>query len=135
MNEHVFLSILAMDSYNRGYNQGVKGLGDTGQIGTATIGPQSNISDDSVEVLAGFYAISYNWQGSKVLSYRGTDPSDGANTIRDLINGWSSFTGIGTNSQFGLARQFFNRVTHADFPAGTAVGPGNVITTGHSLTQ
>ena len=33
MNRDVFLSILAIDSYDRGYNQGVKGLSNSGDIG------------------------------------------------------------------------------------------------------
>ena len=37
MNKDVFLAILSIDSYDRGYNQGVKGLSDTGGIGNATI--------------------------------------------------------------------------------------------------
>ncbi len=133
MNKDVFLSLLAMDVYNRGYNAGIANLSQTGSIGTATIGRNG---DDAGGIARekGFYALEYHWSGYTVISYRGTDPSDAANALKDIINGWSSFTGIGTNSQFGLARQFFNRVTdNADFPAGTALGPGNVITTGHSL--
>jgi hypothetical protein len=30
MNRDLFLSILAIDSYNRGYGQGVDGLGNSG---------------------------------------------------------------------------------------------------------
>lgn len=138
MNKHFFTSLLAMDVYNRGYNAGVGGLPENGQIGTASATINSSILLDSnglrVDISQGFYAIAYDWNGQTVISYRGTDPSDGANAVKDIINGWSSFTRIGTDSQFGLAKQFFNRVTNnADFPAGTAVGPGNVITTGHSL--
>ena len=35
MNKDVFLAILSVDSYGRGYNQGVKGLSDTGGIGNS----------------------------------------------------------------------------------------------------
>ncbi len=38
MNRNLFLVILAMDSYNRGYGVGIKGLGGVGSgIGDATI--------------------------------------------------------------------------------------------------
>jgi hypothetical protein len=37
MNRDVFLSILAMDSYNRGYGANVEVLGGSLQIGTAAI--------------------------------------------------------------------------------------------------
>jgi hypothetical protein len=97
MNKHVFLSILAMDSYNRGYNQGVFSVPDASGIGTATVLAQSSILANSNEVAQGFYAIAYKWNGSTILSYRGTDPSDGANAVKDIINGWSSFSGLGTN--------------------------------------
>jgi len=36
MYTDLFNAILAMDSYNRGYNQGLLGLSDTGEIGDAT---------------------------------------------------------------------------------------------------
>jgi hypothetical protein len=47
ISSELFLAILAMDSYNRGYNAGlggpVDGLGKTGQIGNASIGQTSEI--------------------------------------------------------------------------------------------
>ncbi len=42
MNSDVFLSILAMDSYNRGYGSGLSGLPQTGTIGSATIGQNAD---------------------------------------------------------------------------------------------
>lgn len=56
MNRDVFLAILAMDSYNRGYNQGVAGLSNLGQIGDATI---IDIPLPAGSITAGFYALSY----------------------------------------------------------------------------
>jgi hypothetical protein len=60
MNSSVFRAILAMDSYNRGYGQGVNGLSGT-SLGAATI------LRDSTErvateggIAAGFYASAYN---------------------------------------------------------------------------
>ena len=60
MNEDVFRAILAMDSYNRGYNAGVTGLLDTQgtQIGTAAISGRSSSAENSPEVNADFYAVA-----------------------------------------------------------------------------
>jgi hypothetical protein len=74
MNEDLFRAILAMDSYNRGYNAGITGLSDdpnTTQIGNATVAARSSSLQNSPEVAAGFYAIAYNWNGETVISYRG----------------------------------------------------------------
>lgn len=81
MNPDVFLSLLALDSYNRGYGQNVGGLTNSGMIGNATILRQSNITENSDEVQAGFYAIAYQWQGQTVISYRGKR--------FDLSSGWA----------------------------------------------
>lgn len=67
-------AILAMDSYNRGYNEGIVGLGGIGsQIGNATVLQQSNVNAGSEEFTAGFYAVAYNFGGQTVISYRGTE--------------------------------------------------------------
>jgi hypothetical protein len=72
MNRDVFLSILAMDSYNRGYGANVGRLSQSGSIGTATIG--INADDPAgVAQAVGFYAVAYDWNGQKVISYRGTN--------------------------------------------------------------
>ena len=81
MNRNLFLAILAMDSYNRGYGVGIKGLGGVGSgIGDATILSQSDTLAGSLSVSAGFYAIAYDMTGvagfaagERVISYRGTD--------------------------------------------------------------
>lgn len=79
MNNDVFLSLLALDSYNRGYGQNVllnagdstSGQDEAGrQIGNATI---LNVDLPSGSVAAGFYAIAYDWNGQTIISYRGTD--------------------------------------------------------------
>ena len=151
MNNEVFLSILAMDSYQRGYAVGIKEVNGT-KIGNATISTFSNISKESAEYKAGFFAQSYNWNGTTVISYRGTD-FDAANgkatTVsgkiedfknseyyKDLVNGWTTFLTAGLPAQFTLARQFFTAVTGRDFSDGTAAGNAivpNTIVTGHSL--
>jgi len=79
MNRDVFLSLLALDAYNRGYGQNVLvNLGDstTGQdeigrfIGSAQIIEQRINSEAQA---SGFYAIAYDWNGETVISYRGTN--------------------------------------------------------------
>lgn len=77
----LFLAILAMDSYNRGYSPGIFGLGDVGsQIGNATVQVYDlPIGSEAI----GFYAIAYPLNGHKVISRRGTD------TGRDYVTGWT----------------------------------------------
>lgn len=79
MNRDVFLSLLALDSYNRGYGQNVllyKGDSTTGQreagrkLGNATV---LNVNLPQGAQAAGFYAIAYDWNGERVISYRGTN--------------------------------------------------------------
>lgn len=77
MNRSLFLAILAMDSYNRGYGVGVEGLDEEGQIGNATIIPTPSQAGWEA---ANFYAIAYDMTGvagftagERVISYRGTD--------------------------------------------------------------
>jgi len=67
---NLMLAILAMDTYHREFNSGIKDLkADIGKnIGTATILDKKD-SGDSI----GFNAFAYNWQGKKVIAYRGTD--------------------------------------------------------------
>jgi len=82
MNREVFLSLLALDAYNRGYGQSVllnEGDSSVGQseanrfIGTARISRQSDVEVGTPGVNAGFYAIAYHWNGETVISYRGTN--------------------------------------------------------------
>ncbi len=67
MNREVFLSLLALDAYNRGYGQNVLvggtsatfGVNELGsKVGTAIISAQSDVDPDSVGVNSGFYAIA-----------------------------------------------------------------------------
>jgi hypothetical protein len=137
MNRDLFLAILSMDSYNRGYGVGISDLDESGSIGNATI-REFSIGEQDGWQSAGFYAIAYNWShdgiSETVVSFRGTDFTTGNSIYLDVANGWSSFTGIGTNSQFSLARQFYNSVSGQDFPNTNAVySPSNITFTGHSL--
>ncbi len=138
MNREVFFSLLALDSYNRGYGANVDGLWETGRIGAAKIRPfrpdeQSGWQD------AGFYAIAYEWNGETVISYRGSnfeivfDTIDAAldsPLVKDIWNGWTVGAGFNQASQAGLAIAFYEDVTKKsvfDF------GNGAATLTGHSL--
>ena len=83
MNRDVFLSLLALDSYNRGYGQNVflyDGQAVAGQdeigrgLGTATVSAQTITASAQA---AGFYAIANDWNGGTIISapsssWRGT---------------------------------------------------------------
>ena len=65
ISRDLYLAILSMDSYNRGYGQGVLSL-PSGQIGSAVVIRQSTVATDSDERNAGFYALAYSWQGEAI---------------------------------------------------------------------
>ncbi len=79
MNREVFLSLLALDSYNRGYGRGLNELSEVGGIGSATIRPFQLREQDGWEE-AGFYAIAYGWNSETVISYRGNNASPSSRT-------------------------------------------------------
>jgi hypothetical protein len=88
ISRELFSAILAMDSYNRGYDAGISGLSDTPntQIGNAHV---IVANGDPVAQSAGFYAIAYDMTGAtnfavgeKVVSYRGTDNILRASALR-----------------------------------------------------
>ncbi len=146
ISKELFLSILAMDSYNRGYGAGIadgdsndtNGLGEAGsQIGSATV--------KAVELpfgsqAAGFYAVAYTvgagvegiTPGTTIISYRGTDGLTlGADPVAggsDILNGWLAGAGLPT-SQIDLAIQFYQAATGQTVWQTAA----NTILTGHSL--
>ena len=143
MNREVFLSILAMDAYQRGYAPGIQNLPQVGGGTTVKIG-KATLLDVPLPVgsqPAGFYALSYTldsaWAGlaagTKVISYRGTDFDLGIQLARDVWNGWNTFLQLGSPTQFDLARSFYTAVTGADFRVGNQAAPANTIVTGHSL--
>lgn len=129
MSRDLFLAILAMDSYNRGYGEGVAGLAapELNPDGTPKtiirIG-NAQISGDSVTILgpdgeaAGFYALAYDVSGVKdakgnplfdtdtVIAYRGSDYEDTNGAIlrsNDLWQGWTVGAGFPGGGQAGLA--------------------------------
>jgi hypothetical protein len=83
LSKDLFLAILSMDAYNRGYNAGINfGAGSDAfrvEIGNASI--LKNAADpQGVAQSAGFYAIAYDTSavsgfsaGEKTIAYRGTD--------------------------------------------------------------
>ena len=121
MNREVFLSLLALDAYNRGYGQNVLlnnsdgnfGVAEGGRrIGTATIIQQSDVDQGDPGVAAGFYAIAYNWDGRTVIAYRGTNFEINwsindfleSPVVRDAWNGWLFGGGLaGANDNRALA--------------------------------
>lgn len=78
LDRDVFLSILALDSYNRGYEEGLSGLPVSGLIGTAQVKTDAleELNSDLV-IESGFYGIAYQLGGETIISYRGTS-FDGA---------------------------------------------------------
>ena len=108
MNNEVFLSLLALDSYNRGYGENVGGLAASGSIGSATIVTDALGELDEQAVLnTGFYAIAYNWNGQKVISYRGTNFEPNWNSVSDFLNSpavkdaWNGWSLGGGFSSYG----------------------------------
>ena len=91
ISKDLFLAILSMDAYNRGYNSGISGLGGEGsKIGAATIGKDAEqLLDQGAAKAVSFYAVAYELNnrpdgtggsgvdglaaGTTVISYRGTD--------------------------------------------------------------
>jgi hypothetical protein len=137
MNRDLFLAILAMDSYNRGYGSGIKNLPSSGKIGDATIAQQSDIREGSDAVNAGFYALPYTVfgvegiaDGNTVISYRGTDNPKDDIVGSDIWNGWIGGTGLDT-PQARLAIKFYRAVADPLSPANPLIP--NISLTGHSL--
>lgn len=115
ITQDLFMAILSMDSYNRGYAAGIgseaDGLGSasdrTVKIGNATI--SGNLADYGLAAeaqAAGFYAVAYDWQGQTVISYRGTDNYDVTDPTNDVTNGWVLGGGNLNAPQAALATAF-----------------------------
>jgi hypothetical protein len=129
MNRDLFLSILALDSYNRGYGQRIADLPvvlNSTQLGTAVIIRQSDIAANTDGVNADFYAVAYTYNGETIISYRGTD-----NLVKDAISGYGVGAGIAGVPQGDLAIAFYQNVTGQNIFNPNVLG--NVVLTGHSL--
>lgn len=134
VSQDIFQAILAMDSYNRGYGQGIlldagdslTGQNEVGrQIGTATV-ISSDISQNAQS--DSFYAVAYDWNGEKIISFRGTD-NWSLGLSGDALNSFWQHIGVEFSTQSIMALEFFNSI----------VGEGNdprnsgIALTGHSL--
>jgi hypothetical protein len=127
-NKELLYAILAMDSYNRLYGEGIEGLGGAGsKVGEATLLKGPTGSDINAWKSVGFYAAAYDTGTGTVISYRGTDSYFGNGG--DVLNGWIIATGQQTG-QSALALEFYKSATGKSVFEGDA---GNVTVTGHSL--
>ena len=125
MNNDVMKAILSMDSYNRGYSEGINlgvQVGVT-QVGYAVVIQQSNILTTSPERQASFYAIAYNYNSEKVIAFRGTDSLSG-----DAATGYGVGAGNPKEPQAQMAFDFYKAVSGGGDPR-----LANISLTGHSL--
>ncbi|MGL6211100.1 MAG: hypothetical protein ACRC14_14870 [Paracoccaceae bacterium] len=87
ISPELFAAILSLDSYNRGYDPGVVGLGGlSSAIGNVVLLTDSETLPETSGVgeAANFYAAAYRDSPNNiVISYRGTD-----NPLGDLSTGW-----------------------------------------------
>ena len=124
ISNELFLAILSMDSYNRGYDAGISdgdandpdGLGGAGSIiGNATV---MDVALPAGFETAGFYAVAYELTqavgdmaaGTVIISYRGTDApwTELLGTVAPII------AGDYDEDQIYLANQFYNSVKDAN---------------------
>jgi hypothetical protein len=146
MNRDLFLAILSMDSYNRGYGIGLNGLGGKGsRIGTATVGEDAlTLLTKGAAEAAGFYAIAYQVSGvsgiadgTTVVAFRGSDNIPGLwDIFTNYVTGTPSNSdansgfGIAVGSPYGpqaaLAIRFYQAALGDTLPS-------DALVTGHSL--
>jgi len=140
-------AILAMDSYNRSYNQGIQFSGEA--IGTATIILDSSnlgyvLDENGQPVLdgnnqpirldqsIGFYAIAYEYNGEVVVSYRGTD-EDILPWSNDVLNAYGIAIGDADTDQSRMAIAFYKEVAALADPNNANPYLSTVSVTGHSM--
>lgn len=130
MNRDLFVAILSMDSYNRGYGAGIKDIPDSGQLGNATL-LAATVEQQIGWQSAGFYSIAYDMtgvagfvEGERVIAYRGTDGDIsvlgsawdfirsrlGRSTDNDVKNGYGIALGHPDGTQALLALEFYRAV-------------------------
>lgn len=103
VNQTIYDAILAMDSYHRGYGQGVLALEDYTQVGRYTFTTDSlnlfsgyRLTDAQ---FAGFYAATYVGSGGdEIIAYRGTDDA------ADVPFGWSVGAGYSSIGSVDLIK-------------------------------
>lgn len=107
MTNELFLAILSMDAYNRGYGHGldvVAAGASATNIGNATIGLNSTELSAGIPggQAASFFAQSYTWGNQKVIAYRGTDANPDISSLQSFVtslpqsgvwNGYGTATG------------------------------------------
>jgi hypothetical protein len=127
ISNDLFLAILSMDAYNRGYNAGIadpnagqrEGLIGT-QIGNATVGARANSAGDES---ASFFAQSYTLGGKTIIAYRGTDTIPGS--AADLP-AFASGAGLPDTAQTRLAADFYKAPSGDGFLARDLNGNGQI---------
>ena len=95
IDRDLFLAILSMDVYNRGYKFGVSGFLESSQLGNASIIGRRNIFGNQADAVyqswqeAGFYALAYDVSeagiaglSGTVIAFRGSDEGRAANDNR-----------------------------------------------------
>jgi hypothetical protein len=116
-SKDLLLAILAMDSYNRGYDEGISGLGGLNStIGSATLKQQSDTAQGTPGVASGFYAAAYTIgtgvdgiaSGTTIISYRGTSTNSTGATLLDAATGWPIGAGVYGATQAQQAIDFYN---------------------------
>jgi hypothetical protein len=111
ISNDLFLAILAMDAYNRGYDPGMDLPGN--HIGNATL--NDNVVLPNGYQSASFFAQAYTLGGKTIISYRGTDsPTADRSGFGIGVGapvGVLLQTGLSNNSLQGkLALEFYNEV-------------------------
>lgn len=107
VSRELFLAVLSMDAYNRGYDESVGTLSNSqgARLGKAVI--LSDADDrQGVSRASGFYALAYDMSavsgfgiGERVIAYRGTDDVNPLSSGQDLTTGWL----VGGGAQWGQA--------------------------------
>lgn len=94
LNADLMSAILAMDSYNRGYDQNIilkdDGFSVGNKIGNFTLTTESDVLNGSSGVNIGFYAAAYTYNNDTIISYRGTNDQF---SVNDVLNEWD-FSGL-----------------------------------------
>jgi hypothetical protein len=114
ISRDLFLAILSMDSYNRGYGVGLTFRNQSNQIGNATIGEDAlTLLSQGTAEAAGFYALAYDVSNAgisgltgTVVSYRGTNFDTGDTVaeffasplVQDALSGWTVGAGLLTRA-------------------------------------
>jgi hypothetical protein len=133
MASDLFLALLAMDAYNRGYNNGVIVPGT--QIGNASLGADSAILGTGVDISVSFFAQAYTLSGGggTVISYRGTDSNLGLEIpvlSGDLANGYGLAIGLPYGAQTNLAIDFYKAIAGSNLTP-EQLRAANITLTGH----